>query len=559
MKHAVLILTLACCCASLPAQEQLSAILLLTGETDAESLDDTVLERFEAWEARPLDLNRSSRDRLAASGLLSPFQVASLWDYRSRHGDILSYTELGLLDGFGPDVAAALRPFTCLSASGPPGHGPVHTLRQRVQSQGSFASGRWQAGGKYRIWAGETVQAGLAFRRNTAATCQLSAFGQLRHRNWQLLVGDFHARFGQGLALWSGFTMAGLATPAGFARRPTGLSPTWSYGETSLRGVAAQAHPGPWRFSALLAMPGVRALQQITKTPEYHLLGAIHAEWAGRYGSLGVTALLEGGGKRQGKLSWDGRCCIRGVDLFAEAAWDFVHRSVAGVAGISWQREDWMLSGLIRHYPSAYSAAWSGAVRSASKASDEQGAALGLGWKRCTLTADYARRLSSGQRSWKITACGAWDLLPCLQWRIRLAGRLRNAAPRHRTDLRSDLLWSRDAWRANLRLNAVFSRRYGLLGYLEAGRQQEGFTLWLRGTLFRADHWDDRIYCYERDIPGLFHVPAYHGRGYSLSLTGSGSRGFARWRLKAAARTALTRSSGAAARGEFSLLLQADF
>ena len=35
------------------------------------------------------------------------------------------------------------------------------------------------------------------------------------------------------------------------------------------------------------------------------------------------------------------------------------------------------------------------------------------------------------------------------------------------------------------------------------------------------DKWPDRIYVYERDAPGNFNVPAYYGKGWSLSFAGS--------------------------------------
>lgn len=61
-------------------------------------------------------------------------------------------------------------------------------------------------------------------------------------------------------------------------------------------------------------------------------------------------------------------------------------------------------------------------------------------------------------------------------------------------------------------------------------------SVFLRGTVFRVDNWDDRIYFYERDIPGSFTVPAYYGRGYSVAAVGS-----SRWgRLTASMRLGLT-------------------
>jgi hypothetical protein len=42
-----------------------------------------------------------------------------------------------------------------------------------------------------------------------------------------------------------------------------------------------------------------------------------------------------------------------------------------------------------------------------------------------------------------------------------------------------------------------------------------------------VDEWEDRIYAYERDLPGSFNVPAFYGRGYWISLSGNWK--FARW------------------------------
>ena len=51
----------------------------------------------------------------------------------------------------------------------------------------------------------------------------------------------------------------------------------------------------------------------------------------------------------------------------------------------------------------------------------------------------------------------------------------------------------------------------------EAGRTSEVLSCYLRGGIFKVDHWDDRIYVYERDAPGSFSVPARYGRGWNAS------------------------------------------
>ena len=84
------------------------AVLYLCGASCMEDLDQTTLEAYRALELHPVELNLSPRSRLLSCGLLSPFQVAALIDERERSGDILSYTELALVDGFGPEYAEAL-------------------------------------------------------------------------------------------------------------------------------------------------------------------------------------------------------------------------------------------------------------------------------------------------------------------------------------------------------------------------------------------------------------------------------------------------------------------
>jgi hypothetical protein len=63
--------------------------------------------------------------------------------------------------------------------------------------------------------------------------------------------------------------------------------------------------------------------------------------------------------------------------------------------------------------------------------------------------------------------------------------------------------------------------------YAEGTVKRRSVKFSLRSGVFLADSWDDRIYVYERDLPGSFNVPAFYGRGYWLSLTGNWK--FSRW------------------------------
>ena len=63
-----------------------SAVLVITGASCMEDLDESLLERFHSLEQHPLDLNAAGRSRLLSSGLLNAFQAASLLEYRQQTG-----------------------------------------------------------------------------------------------------------------------------------------------------------------------------------------------------------------------------------------------------------------------------------------------------------------------------------------------------------------------------------------------------------------------------------------------------------------------------------------
>ena len=130
-RRLVLLFLLATGPAAAQTDEVVRAALYLTGADSPEALDDRLIDELESFRSRPLPVNRASRARLLDSGLLTPYQVAALSEYRSLSGDVLSFAELERVDGFGKEAVAALRPFLSLeSARGirPPSRrsGPGH-------------------------------------------------------------------------------------------------------------------------------------------------------------------------------------------------------------------------------------------------------------------------------------------------------------------------------------------------------------------------------------------------------------------------------------------------
>ncbi len=494
-------------------------IAAAAGVAEFEQLDAAVYERFTDLLSRPLCIN-ASESALAASGLVSPFQVASIGDYRASHGDILSAIELSLLDGFNEEKVARLRPFLRFDGQlGTPATGVHGDAVGQGKHAGSMA---WK--GKARVTVGEHF--GAAWSPSGSRYLMVSG------GRWQLLAGDFRAKFGQGLVLWSGFSVAGVSTSSALARTSSGISPTWSWTEgNALRGVAGSARFGRLRTSAFVNWRDV-------------LQTGANAMLLLRHGQVGTTFLRrEKAGNRDGQVlvSADGFYGIGRAEVCGEMALDALPRALAAVGGVRFPAGDrirWALAG--RYYPAKYSAPLGGALRSSTKVGNETGLSFsgeygserrqtlrgvtGFGNSvqvlRLLLTADLCRAVDGEKRQLKAVGRMDWQISDAWALQVQLTERLRRGytTPVNRFELRGDLRWSNCRLSTTTRLHAVASEKASLLLYQEGGYKDAKSSLYLRGTLFFADSWQDRIYAYERDAPGSFSVPAFYGRGWKLSL-----------------------------------------
>ena len=541
----LLSLRLACVPVLVPAQtgEHIGNILVLTGASCAEDLDEQEIEKISHFLSHPLPINLYGRSRLVSSGLLSQYQAASLEDYRSRHGDVLSFQELALIEGFSEEYVAALRPFVSLESHAPPGRigetdrGTSHDALVRGTVKGE-ATGY---GLKYKLSGGHLPDISLAARSYyddkekfppSSWSANISFHG--RRILSRAVIGDYNLRLGQGLSLWSGMSLGGFSSSSSFSRRPAGLSPSWSWsGIGSHRGAAAELSAGRFTLLPFLSFPG---------TGDRIMPGA-SLGWGGRNGQAGVSGWWTG---KRGKVSGDFRWNHRGADMFGEVACDLASGAVAAVAGSSVVfGEGWRVSGVARYYPAAFDPAFSGGVRSWTKTTDELGAALGIERYGLQLTADLGVKDSDrSRRQVKVFAKIPFQLGPNHVLSLRFNERYRpyEAYLVYRTGLRADLDWSSagisarygesdsSAWKARLRLEGLLCKSLSGLGYLEIGRKTGNLGAYLRGTLFIVDNWDDRIYSYERDAPGNFSVPAYYGRGIAISAVCG--RKFRPWKRK---------------------------
>ena len=483
-RRIVLLLILAAGPAAAQTDEVVRAALYLTGADSPEDLDDRLVDELESFRSRPLPLNLASRARLLESGLLTPYQVAALAEYRSLSGDVLSFAELERVDGFGKEAVAALRPFLSLESARHPGEAVRDTLTFRHSAL--VRATLKDVGAKYRLTAGNLEAAGAWKARDG------TFYGLYRLPKGKILIGDYNVRYGQGLAFWSSFQLAGLSTLEAFSKRANGVAPSWSFNRAGTYRGLAWDHTGQhfqWAlFGALDGTVGV------------------HAGWLGRQGQVGLTATPK-------RVSMDGKIGFRGVDFFGEAAWG--GKAPAGLAGTLFPLGEHGKAALqLRAIPSAYS----------GKKNGEYGAAGGVAFLsdsrtfKASLTVDAALlpkpATDTGRRQAKSTGLLSWTVMESWLLESRLVYRWRNYDS-NRADVRIDATWNRGVWTVKGRLNGVHDGGLGLLGYLEGGWKPPGGLAWVRLTAYSTAGWQSRIYVYERDAPGNFTTPAYYGTGFA--------------------------------------------
>ncbi len=493
-------------------QAWLGAAVLLSGAGEAESMDESVLERFEAMHARPVPLNLASRSRLLSSGLLTAYQVASLTDYRLRYGDILSVEELALVDGFGREVAEALVPFVSFRSASLPG--VADSIRSPVRQHLEFRTKG--PAFKYRLCLGERAEAGFSWKGAFPAGAYGVYYGD--GRLGKVVAGRFNVRFGQGLAVWSGFVIEDLLTPSSFVKKASGISPTHSYNpESAFLGAAADFAFGRWDLSVYAADSG----------------SGVNAGWSWRSGRAGLSVILPDY-RSPPRISTDVRWNPRGVQLFGELAFAPAKGHVAAVGGLLTPIGEHLQAALrLSVLPSAYTHKKYGEYSAVASIGFTAGKYVQLKGRtgfgaseirhRGALAASYAAMPIPGEdpRRYmlKIKAEWRWRISPSCDLQVRASERLRNyASERSRTEVRADFGWSDGIWCSRCRLDGVWCDGGGILAYAEGGYSGSFLSFSARCTIFRTAAWASRIYSYERDAPGNFNVPAYYGEGWAATF-----------------------------------------
>lgn len=535
MRRAIIILlTLQIFQLSCRAQQDMDVELIMTavGASDPDELDQEDLERLSAYLDAPISLNEASKDRLKHSGLFSSYQLASIEDYRARHGNIMSFAELSAIDGFSESIVKRIAPFIEVGGTLAP---EKHRQREvvlrtfgRLSHQRGHCSSALMYGLKSRMDVSRHLSLALGFSRPYLSSgIYPEAFAGNISINFKrpcinLLIGDFNVRYGQGLAVWNGTSFSSLSAPSAFMRKPSGISPGYSFnGGSSMSGVASSYRNNILSVSLFLSFPGLkdagRRLQIRDITP------GLNVSCFGRSGHCSLTHVQDmvviGDRLRipEMKSSLDWAFCLRGINLYGEVMYDWVWRIMPFLAGLGFNIGDNVSNALRLKY--AHDRSWTGAFSTEYLSADRlhnvmlaaESVLYDIGKSE---NADKSLQ-AKGILLWEYKSKGGF----CV--RLRLSERFRTWNEMFRTDLRADFEYRKASFHSRVRMNILECSDMGYMAFAEAGFMTGMFSVCLRQGIFAADSWEDRIYVSERDVPGAFNVPALYGRGEWTSLFAS--------------------------------------
>lgn len=407
---------------------------LMGDKEEALSRGEALMDYYAGLVQKPLNLNTADERQLEDLGLLNPFQIALLLDYRKKYGNLYSLNELALLPGFGEETVRRMAPFVCIkNAEKAPalkfgnmiknGRNSflIRTKTFLPHGRGSdtahagppflrYAKYKWEYYNRVSMQLTLESDAGeAAWADFVGGNVQLQHFGSMR----RLIVGDFQVRFGQGLVLWNGLNIGSNLSSAGFRKKGAALSPYGSTGETHFfRGMAGTWDFGPFSFSAFASYCKVDARLKdsvFSSLPEdgYHRTakeketrhtlphGAAGLQATVNSASLrvGIQAFLYAYGARDGRAQREyTRFRSRrnpfgsaGLDfhwqksrlsLYGEFAVDYAGKWAA-LAGMHYRAGDCLnIGALARYYQVGYTAPYAGAYAMNSAVCNERGAGL---------------------------------------------------------------------------------------------------------------------------------------------------------------------------------------
>jgi len=309
---------------------------------------------------RPVNLNSGDENELRRLFFLNDLQISNLLEYTNQYGQLASIYELQVIEGFNEKIVSQMLPFISLSAYVPEkfslkramkyGGTDIMLRYQRViQEQKGYATvpdsvreanpndyylgdqnslllrfqysykdylkfgyvGEKDAGEPF-LPKSDTLKKGFDFN---SAHLFLKNIGIIK----QLAIGDYHVQFGQGLTLWSGFSMGKAAGSVVMRKRAAALRPHASSNEYAfMRGAAATVALGKFDITAFYSNRRVDAnlvaSDSISSTEDYvtSLQETGYHRTPAELADKGANHEIAEGGH----ITWNGQHLRTGITIF---------------------------------------------------------------------------------------------------------------------------------------------------------------------------------------------------------------------------------------------------
>ncbi len=332
----------------------------LAERTDIESDYSDWVEELNLLRQRPVNLNSGDENELRRLFFLNELQIKNLLEYITLYGQLASIYELQVIDGFNEKVVSQILPYISLSPFVTERFSFKKALRygepdvlfrfQRVLQQskgyanvpdslrlanpdayylGSRNSLLFRLQYSYKDYlnfgivgdkdAGEplfpksdTLHRGFDFY---SVHLFLKNMGFVR----QIALGDYHVQFGQGLTMWSGFSVGKAAGSVVMRKRAPALRANASSNENSfMRGAATTIALGKFDITAfysnrrvdanLLAVDSMQAAEEMVSALQ---LSGYHRTPAELADKGAIHEVAEGG-----HMAYNGQRLRAGLTLF---------------------------------------------------------------------------------------------------------------------------------------------------------------------------------------------------------------------------------------------------
>ncbi|MEN6618987.1 MAG: helix-hairpin-helix domain-containing protein [Rikenellaceae bacterium] len=549
---------------------------------DTENFIEELTELYQNLLRSPLNINNASREDLERLVILNDFQIESIIDYRKEYGTLLSINELSLIAGFDSKVVKILTPFIYVAPGESQdlsiksllrdgksqiilrgksliekqlGYTPVTREEFEKNPNCRYLGLPGQIYAQFKYEYSDRLRVGFTLEKDGGETgVDYKSINISFYKTGlidRVLIGDYSARFGQGLILWNSFSMNSSIEPRSLRKSEMGICPYNSTDENlSFRGIAATLQIKKLKVTLLgsyrpydarvedglytsLLKTGLHNTT-VTRERKGSLTGSLigsnftftgdkfkisgnmilykyNLAYGGRDSLKRLKDSLSGG--YGGNLSIDFYWVFDKTRLFGELASDH-SGSFAWLAGLLYSPNNrFDASVLIRDYSKKYYAPFAGAISRGSIPNDERGikasAALYVGkyWRLSS-----SLEIINGYQDFAFTANYKQD--KGTSFYLKLLQTQQRYSIRYNIDYKV-IPWVRFVNRVDITASNEEKFHVGAHVFHEAVYESmsKKFNASFRVAAFSTPVWNVRIYSYERDVLYGFSVPVYYGTG----------------------------------------------